>query len=480
MSYPQGYLYQPSASLALYSCPAYSTSVISGPRTDELGRSSSGSAFSPYAGSTAFSAPSPGYNSHLQYGTDPAAAAAAAFSSYVGSPYDHTPGMAGSLGYHPYAAPLGSYPYGDPAYRKNATRDATATLKAWLNEHRKNPYPTKGEKIMLAIITKMTLTQVSTWFANARRRLKKENKMTWTPRNRSEDEEEEENIDLEKNDEEDPQKLEEKAEQEAPETGGGGLEQKGQAAGKDPDGGALSDSDCKEAPEEAPSKGLPGCSPPLAHCLPGRLLLQAHPQLQAGGGERGEDPPAPHPLPLQYRPPSAELHPLLPSNHGTSVIHSPQQPPPQAAAAALSKPKLWSLAEIATSADKAKEGGGGGGHGSGEASLQAPPGLGAAQSPPSRSPSAAQCPFPNSAAVLSRPLYYTSPFYPGYTNYGSFGHLHNAGAAGNGSPHFNGLNQTLLNRAEALAKETKLLRSQSQLELCKDSPYELKKGTSHI
>ncbi len=26
--------------------------------------------------------------------------------------------------------------------------------------------------------------QVSTWFANARRRLKKENKMTWSPRNR--------------------------------------------------------------------------------------------------------------------------------------------------------------------------------------------------------------------------------------------------------------------------------------------------------
>ena len=40
---------------------------------------------------------------------------------------------------------------------------------------------------MLAIITKMTLTQVSTWFANARRRLKKENKMTWEPKNRTED-----------------------------------------------------------------------------------------------------------------------------------------------------------------------------------------------------------------------------------------------------------------------------------------------------
>uniref|UniRef100_T1J2A5 Homeobox domain-containing protein n=1 Tax=Strigamia maritima TaxID=126957 RepID=T1J2A5_STRMM len=40
---------------------------------------------------------------------------------------------------------------------------------------------------MLAIITKMTLTQVSTWFANARRRLKKENKMTWEPKNKTSD-----------------------------------------------------------------------------------------------------------------------------------------------------------------------------------------------------------------------------------------------------------------------------------------------------
>lgn len=75
------------------------------------------------------------------------------------------------------------------ARRKNATRETTSTLKAWLSEHRKNPYPTKGEKIMLAIITKMTLTQVSTWFANARRRLKKENKMTWSPRNRCDEDE---------------------------------------------------------------------------------------------------------------------------------------------------------------------------------------------------------------------------------------------------------------------------------------------------
>ena len=40
---------------------------------------------------------------------------------------------------------------------------------------------------MLAIVTKMTLTQVSTWFANARRRLKKENKMTWLPKKKTGD-----------------------------------------------------------------------------------------------------------------------------------------------------------------------------------------------------------------------------------------------------------------------------------------------------
>ena len=86
--------------------------------------------------------------------------------------------------------------------RKNATRESTSTLKAWLYEHIKNPYPTKGEKIMLAIITKMTLTQVSTWFANARRRLKKENKMQWSPRNRT-DNDDDDDEDEDKNSDED-------------------------------------------------------------------------------------------------------------------------------------------------------------------------------------------------------------------------------------------------------------------------------------
>ncbi|XP_050433119.1 homeobox protein caupolican isoform X2 [Adelges cooleyi] len=96
-----------------------------------------------------------------------------------------------STGYYHYDSTLAAYGYSAgydlAARRKNATRESTATLKSWLNEHKKNPYPTKGEKIMLAIITKMTLTQVSTWFANARRRLKKENKMTWEPKNKTDD-----------------------------------------------------------------------------------------------------------------------------------------------------------------------------------------------------------------------------------------------------------------------------------------------------
>ena len=50
--------------------------------------------------------------------------------------------------------------YESGGVRKAAVRETTGPLKAWLHEHRKNPYPTKAEKIMLAIITQMTLTQV--------------------------------------------------------------------------------------------------------------------------------------------------------------------------------------------------------------------------------------------------------------------------------------------------------------------------------
>uniref|UniRef100_A0A7E4UXI5 Homeobox domain-containing protein n=1 Tax=Panagrellus redivivus TaxID=6233 RepID=A0A7E4UXI5_PANRE len=103
---------------------------------------------------------------------------------YFNRSYMADPSLPG--GFHPY---MGF----DGGRRKNATREITMPLKEWLNSHRKNPYPTKQEKLLLACMTGMTMTQVSTWFANARRRLKKENKMTWSPRhgrNDSDDEDE--------------------------------------------------------------------------------------------------------------------------------------------------------------------------------------------------------------------------------------------------------------------------------------------------
>ncbi|XP_063188387.1 iroquois-class homeodomain protein IRX-6 [Chroicocephalus ridibundus] len=143
-----------------------------------------------------------GYGNYLPYSAEPAALYTALNPQYEikdGAGTLHS-GIAQPTAYYSYDHSLGQYQYdrygtvdfSGSARRKNATRETTSTLKTWLYEHRKNPYPTKGEKIMLAIITKMTLTQVSTWFANARRRLKKENKMTWSPKNKAGEERKEE------------------------------------------------------------------------------------------------------------------------------------------------------------------------------------------------------------------------------------------------------------------------------------------------
>ncbi|XP_062316668.1 iroquois-class homeodomain protein IRX-5b [Osmerus eperlanus] len=439
MAYPQGFLFQPSVSLALHSCPTFSPSMLLGPRTEELGRLSSGSAFAPYAGS-AFNSSSPGFNSHLQYSGEPRTAAS--LNSFVGSAYDPSSGITGSLEYHPFGGALGPYAYGDPAYRKNATRDATATLKAWLNEHRKNPYPTKGEKIMLAIITKMTLTQVSTWFANARRRLKKENKMTWTPRNRSEDEEEDDNIDLERNDE-DEEPLKHPEETGSKETVGhhpspGGIASEKYQEDSNMDHVAPTDSDIKDHGDRRLSERLGPVS--------------ESPQTVQLGVERISESLSPaSPSPRRTFDP-------IPSN-AASVIHAPPSAP---------KPKLWSLAEIATSSDKCK----------GISDTSQTMGIGHRADITVRAASPSRA-FPHSAA-LSRHVYYTSPLFTGYSNYGAFGHLHsNPGQTSHTATQLNGIHQTMLQRAEAMARDSKV-RSQTQLDICKDLTYELKKGMTHI
>ncbi|XP_068614799.1 iroquois-class homeodomain protein IRX-1a [Brachionichthys hirsutus] len=213
MSFPQlGYPQYLSASQAVYgSDRAGVLSPSSRGGSNELGGSPSATAAAVTSVLGMYANPyAHNYSAFLPY-----TSADLALFSQMGSQYE----LKDSPGVHPasFAAhtspafyPYGQFQYGDPTRPKNATRESTSTLKAWLNEHRKNPYPTKGEKIMLAIITKMTLTQVSTWFANARRRLKKENKVTWGARSKDEEDgnlfgsgdeaeknEDEEEIDLE-------------------------------------------------------------------------------------------------------------------------------------------------------------------------------------------------------------------------------------------------------------------------------------------
>ncbi|ROK87115.1 Iroquois-class homeodomain protein irx-2 [Anabarilius grahami] len=391
MSYPQGYLYQPPGSLALYSCP------LAAPRSEELARSSSGSAFSPYPGSAAFTATANGFSSPLSYSTDPATG----FPSYMGSPYDaHTTGMAGAISYHPYGSPGYPYQLNDPAYRKNATRDATATLKAWLQEHRKNPYPTKGEKIMLAIITKMTLTQVSTWFANARRRLKKENKMTWAPRNKSEDEDEDDG-DGERKDERTDKNMDNSE---------ASAEDEGISLHVD----ALTDHSCSvESDGEKVT------------CRTGDLVCDSGPDtkdkcdasdLDTGREERQR---GPSPKPVTSSPLTGVEAPLLTHHHREDTRNSSSKTCLDGQNQTV-KPKLWSLAEIATSDPKQH-------HQQQQQHLgqNCPPGVGLLTSTaPSASPAGAVYP---ATSILGRPLYYTSPFYSNYTNYGNFSPLQGQG-----------------------------------------------------
>ncbi|XP_066602212.1 iroquois-class homeodomain protein IRX-6 isoform X2 [Prorops nasuta] len=240
--------------------------------------------------------------------------------------------------YHPYDAAFASYPFNgygmdlNGARRKNATRETTSTLKAWLNEHKKNPYPTKGEKIMLAIITKMTLTQVSTWFANARRRLKKENKMTWEPRNRVEDED--------NNNEDD-------------DSGRKSVDEKDRLDSKDSGTGSSEDG-------ERPAHRMD-----LLHSAGGGSEgAQNRAESEWGESRADSGPDSPECLYDQREPrhPLHQQHPAyLTPNHGRLLRHlSPESTSPSGhhlpasssapstGSAVTNKPRIWSLADMAS------------------------------------------------------------------------------------------------------------------------------------
>ncbi|KAK1894920.1 Iroquois-class homeodomain protein irx-2 [Dissostichus eleginoides] len=398
MSYPQGYLYQPPGSLALYSCPAYGASALAAPRNEDLARSSSGSAFSPYPGSAAFSASAgAAFSSPLSYSTDPTTG----FPSYMSSPYDaHTSGMAGALSYHPYGSPGYPYQLNDPAYRKNATRDATATMKAWLQEHRKNPYPTKGEKIMLAIITKMTLTQVSTWFANARRRLKKENKMTWAEAS-AEDEGISLHVDILTDHscsaESDGEKVSCRGGELGSDRAGDKCEEDGEEQNHD--------RRAQLSPISVTSSPLTGVEAPLlSHHHHLHHLHQLHSQRE------------------ELARSLVNINTINTNKSSPCLDSRPSSGAPQNPTV---KPKLWSLAEIATSDQKQHHQQ----HGqpgqpncpSSSGGLLTPP-TSSTTSPAASSPSLYPAP-----SILGRPIYYTSPFYSNYTNYGNFSPLQGQG-----------------------------------------------------
>ncbi|XP_077166303.1 iroquois-class homeodomain protein IRX-3 isoform X2 [Paroedura picta] len=275
--------------------------------------------------------------------------------------------------HHPAFYPYGQYQFGDPSRPKNATRESTSTLKAWLNEHRKNPYPTKGEKIMLAIITKMTLTQVSTWFANARRRLKKENKMTWAPRSRTDEEgnsygsehddedgegdkrdPDEEEIDLENIDTENMEGAAPTGAKGGPLLLGRELEDDDEdddeEGSEPPDDSALLHSDAKTTDSDA-SDGLEDLAAPES------FLKAMEARRRASAGEL--------PSPGVLRPHSASSPASPPTAPSPALQAQAPQPPlaPPPAPPPAPKAKIWSLAETATSPDnpsrKSPPGGGG-------------------------------------------------------------------------------------------------------------------------
>ncbi|XP_063701211.1 homeobox protein araucan [Culicoides brevitarsis] len=231
----------------------------------------------------------------------------------AGAPWPGYPPM-----YDPYG-PFGGYPFSNGyvdlngARRKNATRETTSTLKAWLQEHKKNPYPTKGEKIMLAIITKMTLTQVSTWFANARRRLKKENKMTWEPRNRVEDDDV--NLEDDDNKSDDGKDL---------------LDSKDSGTASSEDGDRPSRMDMLDRSHPAHWDGSRNGSGPNS---PDIMYDPRHPGHPAHHHLAAHGHPLFHPAALQHLRPPVGTPPD--SNHNTTPNTN-------------NKPRIWSLADMAS------------------------------------------------------------------------------------------------------------------------------------
>lgn len=155
-------------------------------------------------------------------------------------------------------------------------------------------------------------------------------------------------------------------------------------------------------------------------------------------------------------------HEGSPRNSNKSTLDNRISPSSQTQA---SKPKLWSLAEIATSDVKHQN-------------------IGQSCQPSAVSSATSSAASHNSAypssSILGRHIYYTSPFYSNYTNYGNFNALQSQGILRYNSTTVTsneGLNQAVLN-SNPLHKHTSDSKtSSSQLDQhYRSTSYESKKG----
>ncbi|KAI7222682.1 hypothetical protein KC333_g956 [Hortaea werneckii] len=62
------------------------------------------------------------------------------------------------------------YSHGKTRKRSNLPKQSTEIMKTWFDENMSNPYPSEEQKALFSKATGISMTQVSNWFINHRRR----------------------------------------------------------------------------------------------------------------------------------------------------------------------------------------------------------------------------------------------------------------------------------------------------------------------
>ncbi|TKA25320.1 hypothetical protein B0A50_06224 [Salinomyces thailandicus] len=88
-------------------------------------------------------------------------------------PAQLAPGFIG--GYEPARAQLFmptpfEYHHGKARKRSNLPKQSTEIMKTWFDQNITNPYPSEEQKALFSKVTGISMTQVSNWFINHRRR----------------------------------------------------------------------------------------------------------------------------------------------------------------------------------------------------------------------------------------------------------------------------------------------------------------------